>query len=170
MQKVLGIGATGKTEVLPIDASTGASDAGKIIATDSAGLIAESLMPAGIGADIKVCPASENLSDGDMVNLFDDAGTMKVRKADASGGHAKAADGFVKAAVSSGQDASVYLDKGINSGLSGLTPGAKYYLSATAGGVTTTAPTTTGHIWQPIGKALSATELSVDIGEPILRA
>lgn len=41
----------------------------------------------------------------------------------------------------------------------GLTAGAIYYLSETAGGITTTAPTTSGAIVRVIGKALSTTVL-----------
>lgn len=47
----------------------------------------------------------------------------------------------------------------------GLTPGTLYYLSdATAGKITSTAPSTSGHIDQLIGEALSATELVLKIG------
>lgn len=169
MDKVLILGANGVEELIPITQSTGASDADKIFKTDSAGKIDESLLPDGIGSDVKVIVASENLTAGDFVNVFNDGGTVKCRKADASQGFTKQADGYVKANVTSSQNASVYFE-GINSGLAGLTIGAKYYLSATAGGVTATAPTTTGHIAQPVGKALSATELSIEIGEPIKRA
>lgn len=42
--------------------------------------------------------------------------------------------------------------------LSGLTPGAYYYLSATAGGYTATLPTTAGHYRQQLGVAISATD------------
>lgn len=49
-------------------------------------------------------------------------------------------------------------------GLSGLTVGADYFLSpTTAGLLTVTEPTTTGHVSQPVGIALSATELQVAI-------
>ena len=170
MEKLLKVdGNDGVVEFSPIDTTTGASDAGKVIGTDSEGKLAVAFLPDGIGADTKVIVASEALSAGDFVNIFDDSGTIKVRKADATAGFTKSADGFVKAAVSLGQNATVYFD-GTNSNLSGLTLGVKYYLSATAGGVVATAPTTTGYIRQPLGKAMSATELTVEISEPIKRA
>jgi len=51
----------------------------------------------------------------------------------------------------------------------GLTPGARYYLSeATAGAITTTAPTTRTEIVLPIGEALSATELKLLLTPHIL--
>lgn len=46
----------------------------------------------------------------------------------------------------------------------GLTPGAIYYLSAaTAGMLTTAAPTADGHYVAPVGKAKSTTELEITI-------
>ena len=51
----------------------------------------------------------------------------------------------------------------------GLTPGAKYWLSAaTAGGLTTTAPTTDGEYVAPVGKALSTTDFEIDVDHTIL--
>lgn len=157
-------------EYEPITTSAGAGDAGKSIATGSDGKIDSTLMPLGIGADTRTVITSENLSAGNYVNLYDNAGTLTARKADASGGVAKQCDGFVLAATTSGQNATVYFD-GTISGLSGLTIGSRYFLSGTtAGTATTTAPTTATYICQSIGKALSATELTFEAGEPIIRA
>ena len=166
--KVLQLGTDGIKEYTPITTTTGASDAGKLIASGPDGKLAAEFLPDGIGADIKVVVASEALTAGDFVNLWNDSGTIKARKADASQGFTKFADGYVKANVASAANAPVYFD-GTNT-LTGLTVGSKYYLSATAGTVTTTIPTTTGHIYQYLGKAISTTELSVEIQEPILRA
>jgi len=50
----------------------------------------------------------------------------------------------------------------------GLTFGSRYYLSdATAGMLTTTAPVNTGSFFEPVGIALSATQLQIDIDEAI---
>jgi len=50
----------------------------------------------------------------------------------------------------------------------GLTEGAQYYLSAdTAGQLTQTAPDAFGEFVVPVGVALSATEMDVEIGAPI---
>lgn len=168
MAKYVSIDVNGLTEKAGITTTTGVSDANKLIETDSTGHIAEALLPTGIGADVKVAVASEALSAGDLVNLWSDAGTLKARKADATAGIAKSADGFVKSAVSLGANATVYLD-GTNANLTGLTVGSQYYLSATAGGVTTTIPTTSGYGYQYVGKASSATELIFEAGEAILR-
>lgn len=53
--------------------------------------------------------ASESLSAGDFVNIWSDAGTPKVRKADASTS-GKEAVGFVLSAVTSGSQATVYTE------------------------------------------------------------
>ena len=167
-KKYLQQGTQAVEEVEALVTSTGAADAGKIIALDTTGKLSISVLPDGVGADVIVAAASENLSAGNVVNLWNDAGTLKVRKADASGGVAKKAVGFVKSAVSSGSSATVYIS-GTVTGLSGLTVGANYYLSATPGGVTTTIPTTAGHIAQYVGIATSTTELSFKAGDPIVR-
>lgn len=54
----------------------------------------------------------------------------------------------------------------IGAGASGLTPGATYFLSGTGNGTITTTPPTSGFVIK-IGKALSATKLSVNIGPRI---
>lgn len=147
------------------DSSAGAGDAGAIVALDAAGKIDSSMMPSGVGADSCVCDASENLAAGDLVNLWDDSGTIKARKADATA-VGKEADGFVSGAVTSGASATVILD-GTIAGLSGLTIGAFYYLATTGGAITAAAPSATGNVYQPVGKAKSATELVFERGLPI---
>jgi hypothetical protein len=173
MQKILVIDSTNNVaELTPITTSAGATDAGKLFGTDGTGHIDLTLLPDGIGADTKTAVASENLSAGDIVNIWNNTSVLGVRKADASGGVAKKAIGFVKSAVTSGQTATIYLDGTIN-GLTGLTIGATYVLSdTTAGGVLVlaSAPSATGHILQTVGVASSATELLFEAGDPIIRA
>lgn len=141
--------------------SSGAGDDGKIVALDSTGKLHSSVLPVGVGEDTKVLPASENLSAGDFVNVWNDSGTVKVRKADASS-TAKEAHGFVLSAVTSGNNASVYFE-GTNTQLSSLALGGMYYLSGSvAGGITSTAPSTAGYIVQQVGVAVSTTELSFE--------
>lgn len=142
--------------VAAIQASAGAADANKIIATGSDGKLDTTLLPTGVGPDTVTIEASENLAAGDFVNIHDSAGA-KVRKADASNG--RPAGGFVLAAVTSGQNATVYLS-GRNTELTSLTPGTRYYLSAAAAGTATaTAPTASGQLVQYLGTADSATSL-----------
>lgn len=147
--------------------SAGAGDAGKIVALGSAGRLDESVMPVGIGADVAVIQASENLAAGDLVNVHNDGGP-RVRKADASNG--RRAHGFVLSAVGAGNNASVYKEGSITE-LTGKTPGAPQYLSAgTAGAMTETAPTGSGQIVQLVGHAMTATEVDFEPAQPITLA
>lgn len=148
--------------------SAGAGDAGKIVQLNSSGNVDITMLPPGVGAQTKLAATSENLSAGDLVNLWNDSGTIKARKADASNG--RRAMGYVLSSVTSPANATVYLD-GTISGLTSLTPGAIYYLSAaTAGGVVSTAPSTAGQISQEVGPALSATEIDFEPRQPITLA
>jgi hypothetical protein len=147
--------------------SAGAGNAGDIVALDGAGKLDNSVMPTGIGAETKIAATVENLAAGDLVNLHNDAGTIKVRKADASNG--RRANGFVLSSVTSPANATVYLE-GTITGLSSLTPGSVYYLSGTAGAASATAPTTSGHISQEIGVAVSDTEITFEAQQPITLA
>ena len=159
----------GRTKQLfGLQVSTGAADAGKIVATNDDGVIDETLLPAGVGANIATAVASEALSAGNFVELYDNAGVLNVRKADNSNN--RAAHGYVKAAVSSSATATVYRLNTVNGNLSGLTAGDDYWLG-TAGGVINTPldPTTdTGKTDQYLGIAKSATELITVEYEPVL--
>lgn len=145
------------TEVEAKVTTSGAPDAGKIVALDSSGLLDSSLLPASVGQNVDVIASSENLSAGDFVNIYDNGGTINVRKADAD--NSREAHGFVRAAVTSPANATVYGPGELNDQVSGLTVGADYFLHTTPGGVTTTAPTAAGAIVQRLGRAKSATAI-----------
>jgi hypothetical protein len=148
----------GKKWISTIGFSAGASSAFQVPHLNAVGTLDPSFLPSS-EADKTSCPASENLSAGDRVSLWDDAGTTKARKADASNG--RKADGYVTAAVTSGATAFVYHD-GTQAGLTGLTPGGAYYLSATTpGGIVAIdeVRTQAGDLVQYVGRAKSATEL-----------
>lgn len=147
--------------------SSGAGDDGKIVALNSSGRLDNSVMPVGIGEDTKVLPATENLSAGNLVNIWSNAGTFGVRKADATVA-GKEAHGFVLTSVTSGQDASVYLE-GTITGLTGLSSG-RYYLSTTAGEATPVPPTASGAVVQYIGSAVSATEITFEPADGVILA
>jgi hypothetical protein len=166
--KYIKIGTNGLQEVEATTTSSGSADAGKIVALYTDGKLHTSVLPDGVGAEVFTAPAYENLSAGDLVNVFSDSGVMKVRKADATGGISKRADGYVKEAVSSGNTATVYFSGVIPR--TGLTIGARYFLSNTPGSVTTIIPTTSGHLVQYIGKAISTTELLFEPDDGIVRA
>jgi hypothetical protein len=152
--------------------SRGTQDAGEILALDSSGKIDPSVLPTGVGADILVAPASEVLAAGDWLNAWNDAGTVKFRKADASSGIGKRATHFTLGATAAGQNASGYpIGSGTNTALSGLTPTAAYFLSNTVpGGVQPSLVTTSGHLNQFLGFARSATALESRQGYVVVRA
>ena len=154
-------------EVEGLQSSAGAGDAGKIPALDAAGKLDNSMMPTGIGADTASIVSSENLAAGDFVNIYDDAGTPKCRKADATTA-GKEAHGFVLAVVTSPANATVYFE-GNNDQVTGLTAGVQF-LSTTAGLPTDTAPSASGNIVQKIGIATAAANLNVEVGNPIILA
>lgn len=143
--------------------SAGPSSIGEFPVLDSTGKLDVTVLPTGIGQDAVTATAGEALTAGNLV-YFSATGT--VLKADATA-IAKQARGYVKTSFANGTTATVFFDDS-NDAVTGLTPGATYYLSLTAGGVTTTPPTTTGQIVQEIGFASSATNLRVNIQEPIV--
>jgi len=112
--------------------------------------------------------AGENLSSGDFVNLYDDAGTIKARKADAALGYK--ADGFVPSAAVLGAPVIVYAE-GTNKYCAALTAATVQYLSAVTPGKTTeTPPSGTGELVQRVGDAISTTSIFVELGQPVLLA
>lgn len=158
--KFIGLVNGVRTLFTAIAASTGVSDANKILATDATGKIDSSFMPAGIGAATEIMIASEALTAGDFVNIWLDTGVRKARKADASNG--RFANGFVLTNVALNANATVTL-QGTNTQITGLTIASRYFLSANQpGGFTTASPSTTGQIIQELGIAVSATAINFE--------
>lgn len=152
-------------EYAGLTTSAGAGSSGDLPALDSAGKLDVTFMPTGFGQDAITATAAEALTAGDMV-YFNAAGG--VLRADATA-IAKQARGYVLVSVANAATATVFFDDS-NTALTGLTPGATYYLSVTSGGVVTPAPAPVGgQIAQEIGFASSATTLRVNIQEPIIR-
>jgi hypothetical protein len=170
--KYLAVNTAGnQVEQSAISSSTGTASAGGLVALDEQGKLNPTLFPSGIGGATQPAIASEELAAGAQVNFWEDAGVMKIRNADASGGHGKRSDGYVSAAVTAGGVAAVQTDNGtIIAGLTGLIQGQTYFLSPTSpGGLTLTPPTTAGHLLQIIGKALTSTTLKFEPSEGITR-
>lgn len=155
------------TEVFGVQSSAGAGNAGDLVALDDTGRINNDMMPVGIGADTASITASENLAAGNWVNVWNDTGTAKVRKADATTA-GKEVHGFVLAAVTSGNPATVYFE-GSNTQVTGQTPGP-VYLQTTAGAGGATAPSASGNLVQQVGVALSATSVNFERGTPVVLA
>ena len=141
-----------------ITSSAGATDSGKTPQTDSSGRIDLSFMPVGVAAEVATIAASENLAAGDFVNIWNSAGTAKARKADGSTS-GKIAHGFILSAVTSGNNATVYLPGSTNTQVTGQTPGTVFLSASTPGAPTATAPSGSGNVVQELGTALSATAI-----------
>lgn len=162
--KYLQIGTDLVEEAEGVVTSTGATDADRLVSTGADGKLHPSVLPTGVGPDLLVAEATENLSAGSYINIFNDGGTPGVRLADRSNG--RQADGFVKEAFNAGDMAEVYFE-GANDQLSGLTLGARYFLN-TLGQATATPPTGPG-LWQFLGRAISTTAINTDIDDAIER-
>lgn len=98
--------------------------------------------------------ASEALAAGDWVDVWNNAGTLNVRKADATLGYS--ANGFVTAAFAISATATVFF-AGLNTGVTGMTTGSPVYLQ-NAGAGSHTIPAT-GKLVQKLGTAYSATSV-----------
>jgi len=152
-------------QVKALVVSSGAADGGKIVATvEATGRLSSTVMPLGFGETTISAVAFEAIGTGKFVNFFDDTGTFSIRLADNSNG--RSADGFVLASLAISDVADVYPIDGVNTELSGLTPGASYFLG-TAGGVITPALDSTDDanatkLNQYLGKSKSATEMVTD--------
>lgn len=155
------------TEIFGVQTSAGAANAGDLVSLDDSGRIDGSMMPVGVGADTATLVASEALAAGDYVNVWNDAGAFKVRKADATTA-GKEAHGFVLAAVASAGTATVYFE-GTNTQVSGQTPGI-VYLQTTAGQGGATVPSASGNVVQRLGVAVSATAVSFEAQPPVTLA
>lgn len=146
------------SEAQPITTSAGAGDANKIAQTDSAGRFDQSLMPVGVTPDVVVSTASGALSGGDLVYVT--SGGLISRASAAVAGNM--AIGFVLVASLTGAAATAFFS-GRNTAVTGLTVGARYYLSDTTPGAITSTPVTgSGKLHQYVGTAVSATSLAFD--------
>lgn len=168
--KIPSLNASGildRTILNAILTSAGAGSSGALPALDSTGRLDSTFMPVGVTVEALSVTASEAIAAGDFVNLHNSSG-LKARRADASNG--RPAHAFALAGISNGGTGTVYLE-GVNTQLSGRTPGATLYLSgSTPGAVTETAPSTSGYIVQQLGVATSATSSSFEPQLPITLA
>ena len=153
------------TQERAIQTSAGAGDADKLVRLDSAGKFDASFMPDGFGAETIVLPTDESLIAGDFVNIFDDAGTATARKADNSNG--RRAHGVVIAAVTAPANATIYYGQIVTDDYTTLTPGGTCWLG-TNGRATQTAPSGSGVVSQELGFASAATDIAVQIAEPVI--
>jgi hypothetical protein len=168
-QKIPALNASGVLDPSIVNATTasaGVGSSGQVAALDSSGRLDITMMPVGVVAETALITASEALASGDYVNVWNSSGA-KVRKADATVA-GKEAMGFVLASVGSGSPATVYFE-GTNTAVSGQTAG-NVFLSTTPGQGTSTPPSGSGNVVQPIGFAVSATAVNFNASRPVTLA
>jgi hypothetical protein len=142
------------------------SAANAIVAMDSTGHIDTSVLPVGLTIPTQQIIASESLSAGNLVNIYNNSGTANCRKADGST-TGKSADGFVLSAVTALATATVYFPGDENTAVTALTPGPQFLSDTTPGACSTTIPSTAGHVIQRVGDASTATNLIFQPGQVI---
>jgi hypothetical protein len=110
------------------------------------------------GAITAPMTAKGTIADRSIVSIFSDAGTPKVKLSQGGPGSDGSldADGFVVTGGVDGATLTVHFPTDVITGLSGIVPGALYFLAANGG--ITTVPPTSGWL-QEVGKGKSTTEL-----------
>ena len=153
-------------EVVPVEVG-GAPSAQRIPRLNAAGELDVSMIPSSVGgAGTLTCTASEALIVG-PVDVYNNAGVLSARKADATSGSVKPADGYVKQTYSSGAADVVVFRQGNVTGLSGLTIGGDVFLGKTPGTfVQSVAGYGAGDFVQKLGLAVSATAVLFELGDP----
>lgn len=103
---------------------------------------------------------SEPITFGQIVNLWDNAGAMQARLANATDA-TKPGIGICNTPGTSaaGITIEVVVPSCHIGSIGGLTPGTVYYLSTVAGTVQNAPPAVAGNIVQPVGIAIGATDL-----------
>lgn len=155
-------------EIFGTVTSAGVGNANQIVALDSTGHLDPTVLPVGLGLDTLSVISSENLAAGDLVNVYNNAAVLNVRKADATAD--KEANGYVIAASTSPAANTVYFG-GLDAFQTGFTPGDRLFLSATTPGkATATAASVSGNYSQQVGFAVGATAFQFDPQERVLIA
>lgn len=109
--------------------------------------------------------ASEAILFGAAINIYDNAGVLTVRNANATN-NTKPCHGFctTAAGIANGAYGESILNFGLLTGVAGLVRGTRYFLSTANGLVTAVAPVAAGNIEQALGLALSSTMLLFNFG------
>lgn len=108
----------------------------------------------------------EAVSDGDALYMRTSDGQVGLAQADGTQDEAIVV-GFADDDAASGETVKV-LVAGLLDGQTGIDPGDVYFLSTTAGEISTTAPSTAGQFVTRVGEGATATEFSIQLEPPIL--
>lgn len=153
LKKAVVVGTDGRLQQLQAgDTLSGASETGQINQTAGAALLAG--------------------------NAVYTSGVNAINKAAAGASGTKDVLGLTTAAISNAASGQVQTNgfltltttqwDAITGATGGLTANAIYFLSATAGLLTTTVPTTVGQWVAEVGRAISTTDMLIDVRTPIL--
>lgn len=109
--------------------------------------------------------ASETIAYGNAVNVFNNAGVLTVRNANATD-NTKPTHGFctTTGGIAAAAFGECILQCGIVLNLAGLVLGTRYFLSTTNGLITSVAPVALGNVEQALGIALDSTALFFNFG------
>lgn len=107
--------------------------------------------------------ASESISQGAAISLFNNGGALGVRNANATN-NTKICDGFCSSSggISAGGVGEVILNSGLTF-IGGLTIGQRYWLSTANGIITNVPPVAAGNVEQYLGIAISTTAFSFNL-------
>ena len=146
----------GNATILEVD------DAAQVVSISKSTNVTGSLrVTEAVGARRTFLTASEALTAGDFVNVAV-GGVRRATNNDTN----KQAHGFVAQGASTGNAVTVFYS-GLNTGVTGLAAGSRYFLG-TAGGETTTPPTAVGQLSQEVGVAVASTAILVNFGPAII--
>jgi len=107
----------------------------------------------------------EAVSDGDALYMRTSDGQVGLAQADGTADEALVV-GFADDDAASGATVKV-LVAGLLDGQTGIDPGDIYYLSTTAGAISTTPPSTAGQYVTRVGEGATTTEFSIQLEPPI---
>lgn len=143
-----------------IQSSSGAPDADKIISTDPSGKIDATFLPAEAleGATYLDVVLGEDVNANDLVQVYNDGGTLKARKATAASTPRRACGRSTESGTTGETKRVIIGDHDFTSAAHGFTLGddSPIFLSTTAGGMTHTVPSTGGQLIQCVGFAIDA--------------
>ena len=105
--------------------------------------------------------ASENIAFGSLVNFHDVSGELQARNANASSATPRQARAFcnVASGLLTGEIGEFIVGVGLCTAISGLLLGETYYLAVSGTGQVTNVQPSSPNLQQPVGFALSTTEL-----------
>jgi len=104
--------------------------------------------------------ASETISFGAAVNIYNNVGVLTLRNANATN-NTKPCHAWCSTTggIANGSYGEVQIGSSLCTGIGGLTIGTRYFLSTTNGLITATSPVAVGNIGQVVGYAVGGTRL-----------